>query len=307
MLLKQKFKRGVKDGMGEDLFAESHRLGRRKAYGCLGTFVIWVICLTLIFTAKKWLTQESSPWPWVSFTISLLVIWICPTVGILQAISLKDYFEWSEKKTLLHWLSWFLIFLGSWMLGLVALGCTLMGFGTMMNAFKRGQWLDMIGVSVLTLLLGAVTLYLLLLPFKRFSRETEKQDRLEAETYEYDLRHPKFSEIQRHTQKPLPSLYQSLFAPDSEWIHPDFCLFPFDVDNDDELYFIDRLIPANLDALRKSAHLPGDFIAFASGSYEEFWIQLGEADPAVYSANLEGGGVLRISSRLSTFLNWPRE
>lgn len=288
--------------MGEDIFAEAHRLGRRKAYGCLGTFVVWSLCMSLIFTGQKWLSEDSA----VSYMIGCLVLLICPAVGILQAISLKDYFEWSEKKTPLHWLSWFLIFIGSWLFGWVALACALMGVFAMIKTFEAGQWPNLIGMSVLTMGLGAVALYLLLLPFKRFSRETEKQDRLDEENYESELSHPRFSEIEKQTQTKLPALYQSLFAIGSEWLHPDVCLYPLGVDNDDELYIIDRLIPANERAIRQTPHLPGNFLAFAGGDCEEFWIQLGQEDPAVYTYDLDSGNVEKICERLSVFLSWPR-
>lgn len=298
-------------------FESLHCEGRRAQRGCLINFLAWCAALIWIFVVRP-----SDIGPDIKGAITgiafILFLLVGPALGILQAIELKSYLDWKSQTGASSWLYRIIIFIGSWLFGLISAGTGILVlinllFGDHTEMTPKDFFVGLLGVL---LSLGFIYMgwKLLQLPFKRMSATTEAQDKAAREKWEHALLHPDFEALESTLGVTLPAAYKAMHFPDSEWYEPGpWMLFPKGLENDEELHMILDRVPATLDAIRQP---PGDsprYVCFAQGEYDEYWILPGSEDPPVYNS---GGDDLprsaeakpeKVADHLSEFLAWPKE
>jgi hypothetical protein len=296
-------------------FEHRHHEGRRVQRGCLTTFIVWSLSFIWII-----LVGSSDTGSGIKDVITVIayavLILLGPAIGILQAIELKSYLDWRSKGGT-SWLHRIIIFIGSWLLGLVFAG---MGLFLLFNIWfvRRDEVhpkavLDGVLAHGLCLIFIYIGWKLIQLPFKRISTSTEAQDKADYEKLQHDLAHPDFEALESALGVTLPAAYKAMHRPDSEWYEPGpWVIYPKGLENDEELHMIFGRYPANPAAMRQ---LPGDpqhYLCFATGEFDEYWILPGTDDPPVYNTVSDDltrppSAAEKIADHLSEFLAWPKE
>lgn len=298
---------------GEDdmAFDHTHHEGRKLKRGCFITFLLWLIGIGGVWGLGKLPSLEQEKWQWLQTALWMGLIFAVPAVGILQAVELKSYLDWSQNGKRSNALYRLLIILGSWLFAMVAAGVDLSAIaGVFENLGSHSGW-QIAGLLVFCLIVCAVAVLLFWLPFMRLTGRTEAQERAEAALYREQMVNPDFASLEQQSGQMLPSAYRALFQPESPWSDKSWTLYPRGTDNDEEVYEFVQLLPAHPSSLRQHPALPGAFLCFGTGDETEYWLLLGPDDPPVFSIDepeaksAEDSG--QICDRLSVFLNWPKE
>lgn len=296
-------------------FSHRHRDGRRAQRGCLINFIAWSASLTWIFVVRP-SDIGSNVHGVITGIAYIMFLLVGPAFGILQAIELKSYLDWKNKGGS-SWPYRIIIFIGSWLFGLVSAGT---GILVLMNILF-GEHVDLTAKDIFTGVMGALLAIgfvymgwkLLLLPFKRISTSTEARDKAALEKWQHALAHPEFQALESTLGVTLPAAYKAMHQPDSEWWDPGpWMLYPKGLGNDEELHMIMERFPATLEAIRQPTGDTQRYVCFARGEFDEYCILPGTEDPPVYYLNVEelvrpGDKPEKIANRLSEFLAWPKE
>lgn len=293
------------------VIADMHKDGRRKKRGCLITFGLWLAAIGVFFWIGKMPAPGSQKWEWLSTVACIVMLILAPAVGILQAIDLKSYLDWQDKKTAGNAGFRFLIILGCWLMALVCGSVGSFGVCAVFGAESEwGLW-KTLPALLLCLAFVVLALFFLVLPFRRGTGPTEAEARAAGERYQQQMAHPDFAGIERQSGMTLPLLYKSLFAPESPWLGQSWFLYPGGLEDDTEIYDVESLVPAHPDALWQSSAGKGTYLVFAEGDCTKYLIQLGTDDPPVFSLSTENDeaddAFIRIAEHLSAFLNWQKE
>lgn len=290
----------------------SHADGRKQKRGCVVTFLVWLALIVGLFAIGKLSPVDRERWEWLTTIIWIGLIFVVPAIGIIQALALKSYLDWSSAGRGGKLFYRVLIFIGCWCFGLIALGVALISIISIFETEKTILWWQVVGVLVLTFLIGWVGVFLLWHPFSRNREKTETQEREDWVLYQQRLIHPEFANLEQQTSLLLPAAYRSLFEPESPWLTKCWTLYPRGLADDEEIYEWLQLMPAHPSSLRNYPGKSEPFLCFGEGDEEcEFWLQVGPEDPPVWlhfpEAILSTHQTTQISERLSEFLAWPRE
>ncbi|TLD72249.1 SMI1/KNR4 family protein [Phragmitibacter flavus] len=303
--------------MTGDPFEQTNQIGQRQQKGCLLTFMVWAAAIGWLVWIGRQLGRRDSWEDWVTFGAYVVLIFIAPTLGILQAMDLKPYLDWKNRRTGQSFFYRGLITLGCWLLALVmtVFGVVglFIGIREMWEANSIKQGLTALGVCGLG---GMLTLgggWLFAMPFRNQTASTEEEDRLRLDQHQHRLTHPHFASIEEAIGFPLPASYKVMFMASSDWMTKEWWLHPNGLEDEEVMYSFTELEPAHVEALRIHPEIDGPFLCFGRGDdgEEELWLQLGAPDPPVWHSN--GGShppadqIEPVAGSFSEFLRWPKQ